>query len=75
MPDRSAPTAKMNGLPVTATATMSPAAAAASTWSSAAASDVSPPSPKVLGRVWSRPLSSVMSAALPAVPGRSTMRT
>lgn len=62
-PLRSAPTAKMNGLPVTPTAAMSVRAA---TESSASPSARSPAGPNVLGLVWSRPLSSVMSAIVPA---------
>src|SRR5690242_9703779 len=71
-PLRSAPTAKMNGLPVTPTAAMSVRAATAS---SASFSDCSPAGPNVFGRVWSRPLSSVMSAIVPAPSGSSTSRT
>ena len=56
----------MNGLPVTPTATMSPRSARAATVSSASFSESSPAGPNVLGRVWSRPLSSVMSAIVPA---------
>ena len=62
-PLRSAPTAKMNGLPVTPTAAMSVRAA---TLSSASPRASSPAGPNVLGRVWSRPLSSVMRAIVPA---------
>ena len=58
-----APAAKINGLPVTPTAVMSVRAATAS---SASPSASSPAGPNVLGRVWSRPLSSVMSAIVPA---------
>ena len=69
-PLRSAPAAKMNGLPVTPTATIrcSPASgvALAATASSASRSASSPAGPNVFGRVWSRPLSSVMSAIVPA---------
>jgi hypothetical protein len=61
-PLRSAPTAKMNGLPVTPTAAMSVRAA---TSSSASFRESSPAGPNVFGRVWSRPLSSVMSAIVP----------
>jgi len=64
-PLRSAPAAKMNGLPVTPTAVMSPRAARAATASSASRSASSPAGPNVFGRVWSRPLSSVMSAIVP----------
>ena len=72
-PLRSAPTAKMNGLPVTPTAAIvGPRAATAS---SASFSASSPAGPNVLGRVWSRPLSSVMSAIVPAPSGSSTSRT
>lgn len=62
-PLRSAPTAKMNGLPVIATATMSVRAAAASIASPRLSS---PAGPKVLGLVWSWPLSRVIRTALPA---------
>jgi len=65
-PVRSAPAAKMNGLPVTPTATISPRSARAATASSASRSASSPAGPNVFGRVWSRPLSSVMSAIVPA---------
>ena len=65
-PLRSAPTAKMNGLPVTPTAEISFRATRAATASSASRSESSPAGPNVLGRVWSRPLSSVMSAMVPA---------
>ena len=69
-PVRSAPTAKMNGFPVTPTAVMrrSPASGEvrAATESSASRSEISPAGPNVLGRVWSYPLSSVMSAMVPA---------
>ena len=69
-PVRSAPTAKMNGLPVTPTAAIrcSPASgvARAATASSASRSESRPAGPNVFGRVWSRPLSSVMSAIVPA---------
>ena len=44
-------------------------------WSSAAESERRPASPKVLGLVWSWPLSRVISAARPAPPGRSTRRS
>ena len=71
-PVRSAPTAKMNGLPVTQIAAR-PGMACASTM--AALSSSSPPGPKVFGLVWSKPLSSVMIAAVPAPSGRSTVRS
>ena len=74
-PVRSAPTAKTNGLPVTAAATISPESASARTSSSASPSARSPPGPKVFGLRWSRPLSSVISAARPASNGRSSRRT
>src|SRR5580693_8065121 len=74
-PSRSAPAARMNGLPVTPTAAISPAAARASAASSAAFSDSSPCGPKVFGLVWSCPLSSVISASTPALGPRSTSRT
>ncbi len=70
--DRSAPTAKMNGLPVTAMAARSVIAA---TWSRAASSPESPPTPNVVGRVWSRSLSTVMSAMRPAPSGMSSSLT
>src|SRR5204863_7866614 len=47
----------------------------AATASSASFSDCSPAGPNVFGRVWSRPLSSVMSAIVPAPSGSSTSRT
>src|SRR6185437_996977 len=72
-PSRSAPAARMNGLPVTPTAAISPAAARAATASTAAFSDISPRAPNVEGRVWSFPLSKVIKASVP-VP-RSTSRT
>jgi hypothetical protein len=85
-PLRSAPTPKMNGLPVTPTATTGPAAPGAApfslairaaTSSSAVFSDSSPPGPNVFGLVWSCPLSSVISASVPGTPNgvRSTSRT
>ncbi len=73
-PSRSAPAARMNGLPVTPTAAISPAAARAATASRAALSDSSPCGPNVLGLVWSWPLSRVISASMPTAP-RSTSRT
>ena len=66
-PERSAPTAKMNGLPVTPIATGAGEWAAIS--SRAASSEASPPGPNVDGRVWSCPLSRVISANSPARPG------
>ncbi len=63
-PLRSAPTAKMNGLPVTPTAAMSSRPAIVSM---AAFSSARPLGPNVLGLVWSWPLSSVMSASARAV--------
>ena len=72
-PERSAPTAKMNGLPVTPIATGAGEWAAIS--SSAASSDAIPPGPKVDGRVWSWPLSIVISANSPDSPGSDRNRT
>jgi hypothetical protein len=72
-PERSAPTAKTNGLPVTAMAAGAGVCAAIS--SSAASSDASPPGPKVDGRVWSCPLSRVTRAISPARPGTRRYRT
>ncbi|CAB4910041.1 unannotated protein [freshwater metagenome] len=69
-PERSAPTANTNGLPVIAM----PATSAASAWSRAASSEASPPGPKVEGRVWSCPLSRVISARGLSTPGRVTSR-
>ena len=66
-PERSAPTAKMNGLPVTPIATGAGEWAAIS--SRAASSEASPPGPNVDGWVWSCPLSRVISANSPARPG------
>ena len=71
-PFRSAPTAKMNGLPTRPTATMSVRAATASR---VAFSSIRPWAPKVLGLVWSKPLSSVIRAIVPAPYGSSTSRT
>src|SRR5487761_819677 len=65
---RSAPAPRMNGLPVTPAAAISPAAARVSTASSAAFSDSSPCGPKGVGLVWSCPLSSVISASTPTPP-------
>ena len=63
--DRSAPAAKMNGLPVTAMAS-GPASIAVLI----AASRLARPSgPRVFGRVWSRPLSRVISATVTDPPG------
>jgi hypothetical protein len=59
MPVMSAPTQKMNGLPVTAMKAGSASVAAVI----AASSERRPPGPKLLGLVWSKPLSSVMIAA------------
>ena len=67
-PERSAPTAKMNGLPVTPIATGAGEWAAIS--SSAASSEAIPPGPKVDGLVWSCPLSMVISANSPDRPGQ-----
>ena len=64
----------MNGLPVTATASISPAAARAASSSRVFAYSSRLAAPSVFGRVWSRPLSSVMSArVLPE--GRGMSRT
>jgi hypothetical protein len=72
-PERSAPTAKMKGLPVTPIATGAGERAAMS--SRAASSEASPPGPNVDGRVWSCPLSRVISANSPDSPGRLRNRT
>lgn len=56
----------MNGLPVMPAPTMEPAMASCSTWSIAAFRLASDCGPKVVGLVWSKPLSSVMSAKRPA---------
>ena len=71
-PVRSAPTAKMNGLPVTQIAATPDMARASSI---AFLNSSSPPGPKVFGLVWSKPLSNVMTAAVPAPNGRSTVRS
>ena len=55
----------MNGLPVMPTPMISPAAASFSTWSSAASRLASDCGPKVVGLVWSKPLSRVISAKRP----------
>ena len=60
--------AKMNGLPVTRDAGDRACAPRAS--SSAASRLARPPGPNVVGLVWSWPLSSVISADLPAQPGQ-----
>ena len=65
VPLRSAPTAKMNGLPVRATARTSPESMPGWTVSRASAMPNSPAGPNVVGLVWSWPLSSVSSARLP----------
>ncbi len=70
-PDRSAPAARMNGLPVMPMATISSRASAASI---ALFSSARPRGPKVFGLVWSWPLSSVMSAIVPALFGSTTSR-
>ena len=72
-PERSAPTAKMNGLPVTPIAAGAGERAAIS--SRAASSEASPPGPNVDGRVWSCPLSMVISANSPDRPGSGRYRT
>ena len=67
---RSAPAARMNGLPVTPIATISSSASAASIASFSASSERGP---KVFGLVWSSPLSRVIRPSTPA-PGSSTLR-
>ena len=57
------------------TAWMAPASARARTAATASVSAATPLGPKVLGRVWSCPLSSVMSASVPAPPGSVTSCT
>ncbi len=74
-PVRSAPTAKMNGLPVMATAWISPASARVRSVSTVACSPAMVAGPKVLGLVWSNPLSRVSRAIVPAPPGRATSWT
>lgn len=59
----------MNGLPVMPIPAIAPSAASFSTWSMAAFRFASDCGPKVVGLVWSRPLSSVMRANLPAPAG------
>jgi hypothetical protein len=62
----------MNGLPVIATASISPAVARAFNSSSVFAYSSSEAGPSVFGRVWSRPLSRVTSArVLPPESGMS----
>ena len=61
----------MKGLPVTQIAATPGTACACSM---AALSSSRPPGPKVFGLVWSKPLSSVMTAAVPAPRGSSTVR-
>ncbi len=66
---RSAPAARMNGLPVTAIASIESSASAASI---AVLSASREPGPNVLGLVWSSPLSRVIRPML--APGRLTVR-
>ncbi len=71
---RSAPAARMNGLPVTPIAVIVSSASASSI---AALSASSERGPNVLGLVWSSPLSRVMRpivAAVPSTGGRATLR-
>ena len=72
--DRSAPAARMNGLPVMPTAAISFSAARAASPSSTPCSSSRVLGPRVFGRVWSRPLSRVMSASILPL-GRVTSRT
>ena len=67
---RSAPAARMNGLPVTARASIVSSASAASM---EALSSRSEAGPKVLGLVWSSPLSRVIRPMV--APGRETLRS
>ncbi len=71
-PLRSAPAATQKGLPVMPIAATPGTANAASMAASMLASVCGP---SVLGLVWSWPLSSVMSARVPAPSGSSTSRT
>jgi len=71
-PVRSAPTAKMNGLPVMPTAWISPASARRASSSTTACRPAIVCGPKVFGLVWSWPLSRVTRASVPAPPGRTT---
>src|SRR5665647_1881521 len=73
-PVRSAPTAKMNGLPVRPTPTISPASARTRSVSSTVDRPARVAGPKVLGLVWSKPLSSVISTNVPAPCGRAMSR-
>ncbi len=66
---RSAPAARMNGLPVTAIASMASSARAASIASFSASSEAGP---NVLGLVWSSPLSRVIRPIV--APGSETVR-
>ena len=72
--ERSAPAARKYGLPVIATAWISPAAARACSSSSRSPSSSIVTGPSVDGRVWSRSLSSVMSAST-RPDGRRMSRT
>ena len=64
IPDKSAPAAKINGLPVTAIAVGFIARA----WSIAALILRIDCGPSVVGRVWSKPLSMVIKANFPLAP-------
>ncbi len=64
---RSAPTAMMNGLPVTPKPTISPFAARSAAASTAFSSSARPCGPKLFGFVWSKPLSRVTSTKVPAL--------
>src|SRR6478609_7217259 len=65
----------MNGLPVTATATISPASARSRRRPIVSVRPAIDGGPNVLGLVWSKPLSSVMRASVPAPPGSATSCT
>ena len=73
IPERSAPAAKINGLPVIAIAEgLRPIASVMASFKAFRES-----APKVFGRLWSWPLSKVMSAIVPLPPkaDRSISRT
>ncbi len=72
--DKSAPAIRKCGLPVMASAWISPALARSAWVSSAARSSISPLGPSVVGLRWSSPLSKVSRAStLPL--GRATSET
>ena len=72
--ERSAPAARMYRLPVTAIASISPRPARSRSPSSTPPSSVRVTGPSVFGRVWSLPLSRVISASVRPL-GSGTSRT